>query len=318
LNLDKRKKLAAGISIASNSILVIGKFIVGFLIGSVSVISEAVHSGIDLVAAIVAFVAVREAGKPPDKAHPFGHGKAESISGFFEGLLILIAIVIILKEAIHKIVVGSQIEQVDLGLLIMGLSAVLNFFVSRNLFAVAKKSESLALEADALHLSTDVFTSLGVFIGLLLIKITDIHILDPLFAIAVALFIAHAAYDIIKRSIRDLMDERLSDDEFNAIETVLDEHNELFIDYHDLRSRKSGNKREIDLHLVQRRDILLAEAHDVCDHIEDEIVKIIPGAHVTIHVEPGEPFDDGHWYDSDRLLRHLGLTRQQPPPGNIP
>lgn len=318
MNLDKRKRLAAAISIASNTILVIGKFVVGFLIGSVSVISEAVHSGIDLIAAVVAFVAVRESGKPPDKAHPFGHGKAESISGFFEGLLILIAVVIILKEAIHKMVVGSQVEELNLGLLIMGISAVLNFFVSRNLFAVAKKSESLALEADALHLSTDVYTSLGVFAGLLLIKITDIHILDPIFAMAVALFITHAAYDIIKRSIRDLMDERLSDNEADAIETVLAEHKELFIDYHDLRSRKAGSKREIDLHLVQRKDIPLADAHAVCDHIEDEIVKIIPGAHVTIHVEPGEPDDDRHWYDSERLLRHLGLTRQQPPTEKIP
>ena len=310
MNLDQRKKLAAAISIVSNTILVAGKFVIGIMIGSVSVISEAVHSGIDLMAAVVAFIAVRESGKPPDKAHPFGHGKAESISGFFEGLLILIAIVIILKEAIHKIVVGSQVEELNLGLLIMGVSAVLNFIVSRNLFAVAKKSESLALEADALHLSTDVMTSLGVFVGLLLIKITDIHILDPIFAIAVALFIAHAAYDIIKRSIRDLMDERLSDNETEAIEKVLVEHRELFIDYHDLRSRKTGSKREIDLHLVQRKDIPLDKAHDVCDHIEEEIAKVIPNSHTTIHIEPGEPPDDRPWYDSDRLLRHLGLTRQ--------
>jgi cation diffusion facilitator family transporter len=292
LNFNRSKKIAAGMSIASNTILVAGKLIVGILINSVSVISEAVHSGIDLMAAVVAFIAVREAGKPPDKQHPFGHGKAESLSGFFEGLLIFLAIIIIVYQAILKIIHGAVIGEPDYGLWIMGISAILNFIVSRQLFKVSKKSESLALEADALHLSTDVLTSVGVFVGLLLIKITDLHILDPLVALGVAVVIARAAYRIVKRSFKELMDEGLSENEQTAIENVLKDHSGFFIGFHDLRSRRTGNVREIDLHLVQSQDISLADAHKVCDHIEEEILKVIPNAHVTIHVEPFEADSD--------------------------
>jgi cation diffusion facilitator family transporter len=288
VDINQKKKFTAGLSVASNTVLVIGKLIIGIMIGSVSVISEAVHSGMDLIAAIIAFFAVREAGKPPDDMHPFGHGKAESISGAFEGLLIFVAIIIIVYEAIHKLIRGTALVSLDWGLLIMGVSAVLNTIVSRQLFKVARKSESLALEADALHLSTDVLTSAGVFVGLLLIRFTGLHVLDPIIALGVALVIGHAAYDIVKRSVKDLMDEKIPDSELTTIEKILIEHRGLFIDYHDLRSRRTGNIREIDLHLTQSKEITLDEAHKLCDHIEEELKAKIPKVHITIHVEPFE------------------------------
>lgn len=288
MTLEQRKKFTAGLSVASNTILVLGKLVVGFWINSVSVISEAVHSGIDLVASIIALFAVREASKPADHQHPFGHGKAEAISGFFEGMLIFVAIVIILYEAVKKILHGSEVVRVDWGLVVMGVSAGMNILVSWQLFRVARKTDSLALEADAVHLSTDVFTSLGVFCGLLLIRITGLHILDPLIALGVAVVIGHAAYDIIKRSIRDLMDERVPEDELAVIESVLVEHTKHFIGFHDLRSRKTGSKREIDLHLLFCRHTHLEDAHAVTDHLEEELRGKIPKAHVTIHMEPCE------------------------------
>jgi cation diffusion facilitator family transporter len=288
MDINQQKKFTAGLSVASNTILVVGKLIIGIIIGSVSVISEAVHSGMDLVAAVIAYFAVREAGKPPDKLHPFGHGKAESISGAFEGLLIFIAIIIIAYQAIHKLIIGSEVVSLNLGLFIMAISAILNTIVSRQLFKVAKKSESLALEADALHLSTDILTSAGVFFGLLLIRITGFNILDPIIALCVAIVIGRAAYDIIKRSVKDLMDESISDVELSIIRDILNTHRSLFIDFHDLRSRKTGNIREIDLHLVQSKEISLDEAHKVCDHIEEELKAKIPRVHITIHVEPFE------------------------------
>ena len=309
MTLNQKKKFTAGLSVASNTILVIGKFVIGISINSVSVISEAVHSGMDLIAAIIAFFAVRESGKPPDHEHPFGHGKAEAISGAFEGLLIYVAIAIIVYEAIAKIVKGTTVASLDLGLLIMAVSAIMNTIVSRQLFKISRKTESLALEADALHLSTDVLTSVGVFAGLLLIRITHLHILDPLIALGVALVIGHAAYGIIKRSIRDLMDEKLSSDELEVIEKVLREHSPHFIGFHDLRSRKSGNIREIDLHLVQCRQVNLADAHRVCDHLEEELHREIPLAHLTIHVEPCE--EDCEEYtgtckvDIDEIKSHI-------------
>ncbi len=285
---DHIKQNTAALSVVSNATLVTGKLIIGLAINSISVISEAIHSGIDLIAAVVAFFAVRESAKPPDRKHPFGHGKAESLSGAFEGLLIFVAFAIILYEAVQKIAGQGVVDKVDWGLVVMGISAMMNIIVSRRLFKVARKTDSLALEADALHLSTDVFTSIGVFIGLLLIKFTGLHILDPLIAIGVAIVIGHAAYGIIKRALRDLMDEKLSDDEIDAIEAIMEEHRPHFIGFHDLRSRKSGNIREIDLHLVQCRYIDLANAHKVCDHLEEELRQKIPAAHVIIHVEPCE------------------------------
>ncbi|SYZ72649.1 putative cation efflux protein [Candidatus Zixiibacteriota bacterium] len=306
---DRAKQNTAALSVASNTTLVVGKLIVGLAIGSISVISEAIHSGIDLIAAIVAFFAVRESAKPPDREHPFGHGKAESLSGAFEGLLIFVAIVIILYEAAQKIIGRGVVEKVDLGLVVMGISAAMNFVVSRRLLRVAKETDSLALEADALHLSTDVFTSLGVFAGLLLIKLTGWHILDPLIAIGVAVVIGHAAFGILRRSVRDLMDEKLSDDETDIIVKILDEHRPHFVGFHDLRSRKSGNRREIDLHLVQCRFIDLENAHKICDHLEEELVKKIHHAHVTIHVEPCDDDCDGDpthcQIDLNRFRSHL-------------
>lgn len=294
---------------ASNTILVLGKLVIGFLINSVSVISEAVHSGIDLVASIIALVAVREASKPADHQHPFGHGKAEAISGAFEGMLIFVAIVIIVYEAVKKILYGAEVHRVDWGLVVMGASSLMNSLVSWQLYRVAKKADSLALEADAIHHSTDVFTSLGVFIGLVLIRITRLQILDPLVALGVAVVIGRAAYDIIKRSIRDLMDEHIPEEEVATVENVLNEHYRQFVGFHDLRSRKSGAHREIDLHLVLCRYTHLDEAHAVTDHLEEELKRKIPEAHITIHMEPCDrdclQYQDRCEIEREKLEAHL-------------
>lgn len=162
----------------------------------------------------------------------------------------------------------------------------MNTIVSWQLFRTAKKTESLALEADALHLSTDVFTSLAVFAGLLLIRITGIHLLDPITALIVALVISKAAYGIVRKSIKDLMDENISPEELGEVKNILDSHYRHFVEFHDLRSRKSGDIREIDLHLVQCRKKTLDDAHAVCDHLENELQKKINKTHITIHVEP--------------------------------
>jgi cation diffusion facilitator family transporter len=288
VNWEKRKRFTAGLSVISNSLLVLGKFIIGFSMKSVSVISEAVHSGIDLIAAVIAFIAVWQASKPPDKEHPFGHGKAEPISGSFEGMLIFVAIVIIIYESIKKIITGAEVQKIYLGLVIMGISAVLNTIVAWQLFRVAKKTDSLALEADAIHLSTDVLTSLGVFGGLFIIHFTGLHILDPIIALGVAVVIGRAALNIIKRSVRNLMDERLSEDELSIVERILMEHYGQFVNFHNLRSRKSGSQREVDLHLVQCRHIHLEDAHAVCDHLEEELKSKLGKINITIHAEPCE------------------------------
>jgi cation diffusion facilitator family transporter len=188
--MNKKVKIAR-LSIASNTFLIVIKLIVGLLSGSVSIISEAIHSSMDLLAAIIAFFAVKISDTPADKEHPYGHGKYENVSGVIEAFLIIIASFWIIIEAVKKIFDHTPIESVGMGFIVMFISAAVNFVVSRKLYKVAKATESIALEADALHLKTDIYTSAGVGVGLLLIWITGATFLDPLVAMLVEIGRAH-------------------------------------------------------------------------------------------------------------------------------
>jgi cation diffusion facilitator family transporter len=273
------------ISIVSNSLLIVFKITAGIFMGSVAVISEAIHSGIDLLAAIVAYMAVRKADQPADEDHPFGHGKFENISGFFEALLIFAAAGLIIYEAVKKFFHSFEVENLSWGIGVMAVSAIVNIVVSRILFASAKKHGSIAIEADAMHLWADVFTSVGVLLGLLLISLTNWHILDPIIAILVAGLILRASLDLTVRSIADLADRKLPDNEIDSIHSVVSRFPEV-MGYHKLRTRKSGNRREIDVHIKIDRNSTVAAAHDLCFRIENAIKSELAGAYVTIHVEP--------------------------------
>ncbi len=280
------KQKAALLSIFSNSILIIFKLIAGVLMGSVSVISEAIHSSIDLLASLIAFFSIREASKARDDEHPFGHGKYENVSGFVEALLILIAAILIIFEAIKKIVDGGKVDNVYAGIFVMLVASIVNFIISMVLLKIAKKTDSIALEADAMHLLTDVFTSLGVFGGLILLKITNWKIVDPLTALFVAILIIKTSIDLIKKSLNDLVDSRLPDEDLTKITEIIEAHAQV-ITYHNLRTRKSGPTREIDVHVHVHVDTSLVEAHTLCDRIEEEIKAVLPGeSYVVIHPEP--------------------------------
>ena len=190
------KQNVARLSIFSNAFLTIAKLIVGLSIGSVSIISEAIHSGMDLFASFIAYFSVRKSAMPPDVDHAFGHGKYEDASGLIEAMLIILAAAIIIWEAVNKLIHGGDTLSSDLlfiGMIVMAVSACLNFFVSQKLMKVAKATDSIALESDAWHLRTDVFTSAGVVVGLILIKITGLTFLDSVIAILVALLILREA-----------------------------------------------------------------------------------------------------------------------------
>ena len=288
-DLNAVKVETARISVASNACLVALKLAVGIAIGSVAVVSEAVHSGIDLVAAVVAFVSVRKSGEPPDERHSYGHGKFEDISGLFESILIFVAAGIIVYEALSRLLSGgSAFEPGALfaGIGVMALSAIVNWAVSRRLMGVARDSGSIALESDAWHLRTDVYTSLGVFAGLVLIRLTGIPWIDPLVAIGVAVLIMKAAYDLTRRSFGDLIDQRLPDRDEERIRAIIRDHYSTYVDFHALRTRRSGPEQFIDLHMVVRGDLSVGEAHDLTDHLEADIRAEFPRASVTIHVEP--------------------------------
>jgi cation diffusion facilitator family transporter len=273
------------ISIISNSYLIILKIVAGVVMGSVAVISEAIHSGIDLLAAVIAYIAVRKADEPPDKDHPFGHGKFENISGAFEAMLIFTAAGLIIYEAVKKLIDPAEVENLDWGIGVMAVSTIVNIFVSRILFRSAKKHGSIAIEADAMHLWVDVFTSVGVMVGLVLIRLTHWEVLDPVIAIFVAGLIVKASFDLTIRSIADLADQKLPDSELQIIQTVIESYPEIN-SYHKLRTRKSGSRREIDIHIQVDREMSLAASHDLCFRIENAIKAKLPGAYVTIHVEP--------------------------------
>lgn len=274
----------ARLSIISNTCLIIMKLVVGIISGSVSIISEAIHSSMDLMAAIIAFFSVKVSDNPPDSRHPYGHGKVENISGVIEALLIFVAAIWIIIEAVKKLL-GAEIEleSIGIGSLIMLVSAVVNTIVSRKLYKVARETHSVALEADALHLKTDVYTSLGVAIGLGLILLTGINWLDPVVAILVALFIIRESYILLKRAFTPLLDEAWEDDDIDDLEKAL---NDMNVNYHQLRTRIAGNYRFIDLHIDIPKDQSVEAAHKYCDMIEEKLTVRFENLNVTIHVEP--------------------------------
>lgn len=296
----KRKILAATLSVVSNTILVLAKLVIGVLSGSVSIISEAAHSALDLFAAVIALFSVRVSGLPADREHPYGHGKVENLSGAIEAVLILLAAIFIIHESVDKLRNPRGIEHVSWGLYVMGLSVVMNTLVSRYLFKVARETDSMALEADAHHLSTDVWTSLGVFAGLILIGITDLmgftgwHIVDPLVAIGVALMIMRVAFSLTRRAAGPLLDVRLPEDELREIEKIVMTSPEI-VGYHKLRTRKAGPFREIDVHIIFPSNMPIVEAHGIAEDVEDRMRERFSNTHVITHLEPdtddtlGEP-----------------------------
>lgn len=278
---------AARLSIISNSVLVCLKLGVGLSIGSVAVISEAIHSATDLVASIIAFFAVRASDAPPDTEHPYGHGKMESVSGVGEALLILLAGGYIIFESVRALLSHRESEHVGWGIGVMVFSALVNIFIARYLFHVARTTDSLALEADAHHLNIDVWTSVGVVVGLALVAITGNHLFDPIVALLVALFILKTGWDILKRAFAPLVDERLPEAEIRRVEEVMINNPDI-LGWHKLRTRKAGSHRHIDVHIQVDDDMSLRDAHQLTEDLEDDIRAALPNVHVVIHTEPFE------------------------------
>jgi cation diffusion facilitator family transporter len=277
------KTKTARLSVISNTLLIIMKLVVGLVTGSVSILSEAIHSSIDLIAAIIAYFAVKVSGTPPDERHPFGHGKVENVSGVIEALLIFVASVWIISEAIKKLIHPEKPGVLVLGIIVMVVSAVINTFVSRRLYKVARKTDSVALEADALHLKTDVITSAGVALGLALMWITGWHIMDPIIALMVALLIIYESWMLLRKAFSPLLDTALSTEEIEKLERILDE---MDVEYHDLRTRAAGHLRFVEFHLDVPPKETIETIHDRCDVIEERIKREFNDITVVIHPEP--------------------------------
>ncbi len=287
------KSNAAIWSVVSNSALVGLKLTVGIAIGSVSVISEAIHSGVDLLAALIAWFAVRQAEKPADKEHPWGHGKWENVSGTVEALLIFAAAVGILWGAFRKIIHPAEIENVSWGVVIMAVSSLANFIVSSHLMRVARRSDSIALEADARHLHVDILTSAGVMVGLLVMGAghvfapsVDLRWVDPVAAIAVSMLIFKAALDLTRQAARDLVDTRLPAEEEQWIRNRLMSFGGTICGFHHLRTRKSGSNRFVEIDIVLPAGMTVGDSHASGKRFTAELDERFPGIDVNIHIDP--------------------------------
>ncbi|MDD5223130.1 MAG: cation diffusion facilitator family transporter [bacterium] len=295
------------ISVISNTILTFGKLVCGIWMSSAAVISEGVHSGIDLIAAVIAFLSVRQSGLPADREHPFGHGRYENISGFVEGVLIFMAALLIIIEAVEKILNPSAVRQLSVGMAVMGVSAAVNILVSSLLFRVARKTESVAIEADAEHLRTDVITSLGVLGGLLMIKLTGWHILDPLIALGVAGLIISVAVRITRKSFEGLVDTKIEADEERRIIRAIEEKSGQMVWLHEIRTRKAGVDRFVDLVIYGCHNLDIEKVHQICDTIEEKIKQEINNANILIHVEPCPDVECNHKMSECRMLKNKGV-----------
>jgi len=293
MEMQKQKVFVAALSVLSNTILIILKLIVGVIIGSVSVLSEAIHSGVDLLAAIIALLAVRKSSKPADQDHAYGHGKYENLSGAIEALLIFVAAAWIIFEAIHKLIKPQPIEAVGWGVGVMLFSSVVNIVVSHLLFKVGQKTDSIALQADAWHLLTDVYTSAGVMVGLLVLWFgkwfmpqLDWHWIDPAAALGVALLIIKAAYHLTVQSIRDLLDVSLPPGEEIWVKNKIKAMYPQVRGFHNFRSRKSGATRFVEFHLMLDATMSVQDSHAVNDRIVREIKCRFKDSKVMVHIEP--------------------------------
>lgn len=287
-NIFTNKKLAASFSVISNLTLIILKLVTGFISGSVSIISEAIHSGSDFLASVIAFFAIQKSEQPADRDHQFGHGKYEDAAGFVEGSLIILASLYIIYEAGKKLAgVSEPMNNSYLGIAVMMFSVLTNIFVSTYLFKVAKETDSIALYSDAEHLRTDVYSSLTVFLGLIIIHFTGLHIIDSIIAIIVAMIIMHAGYKICKTTMNDLLDGSLPDKDINEIKNIIKNHAEHGISsIKEIRTRKSGKDKDIIIILLVNGNLTVSFVHNLCDKLENEIEKALGNTKVTIHIEP--------------------------------
>jgi cation diffusion facilitator family transporter len=286
---------AAAVSIVSNTALIVLKLVAGAVTGSVAIITEAVHSGVDLVASTIAYFSVRQAETPADASHRYGHEKFENVAAAAEGVLILIGSGVIVYASVRSLVVGPELEALGFGIAVVAFATAVNLIVSTWLFRRARETQSAALEGDAAHLRTDAYTSLGVLAGLALVHWTGAEWLDPAVALAIAVAIVVTGLKIVARSWGVLVDQALPDEELAAIREAIQEFAPRgVVGYHQLRTRRAGARRYVDLHLQFREGTSLEAAHATAHALSDDISRRLPGgADVLIHLEPADKVRPG-------------------------
>jgi len=276
---------AAGLAMAVILGLIVLKVVVSAISNSISIAAQAADSILDVFSTGITLVALRMSVVPADAQHTFGHGKAEGLSALLQAVLVLGAGGFIVYSAIHRISNGAAI-QADEGIAVMVVSIGASFFLSRHLRRVAKATGSTAIDASARNIGADVYSAVGVLLGLLLVRATGAAILDPIVALVMSVFVLKAGGGVAVRAIRELLDSALPQEEQGALSSCLREHSSELVGFHAIRSRRSGEQRFIDLHLVMPRNYSVERAHAVCDHLERDIKERIAHANVLFHIEP--------------------------------
>jgi len=282
------RKSVAKLAIGAISSLIVMKAVASILTGSIAIRADAIHSAIDLVGVVIGYIGIKISGKPPDERHPFGHGKAENIAGVIIAGLIFVAAGTISYQAVKRIIAGAPLELITVGIYVTAAAIAINAIVSWKVLRVARATDSIALEATGRDLLADVWSSCAVLVGLILVRLTRLSILDPIVALSVAGLITRTAYLTMKKSFGGLIDVRLPEAEEEVIRSCIMEprYNDQIAGFHELRTRKAGSQRYIDLHLVVNRTLSLERAHEICDQIEAEIANKLRDTSVTIHPEP--------------------------------
>jgi cation diffusion facilitator family transporter len=279
-------KGAASLFLATVIGLIVLKVVVGTLTHAISIWAQAADSSLDFLAVVLTFATVGYAGKEPDREHPFGHGKAEGVAAGVQAILIFGASALIIWSAVQRLVSGAAVQLTEAGMAVMAVSIVASILLSRHLFKVARATGSTILEANAHNIRADIYSASGVLVGLAVVRLTGLAVLDPIIALAMSAFILKAGYDVSRRAFGELLDIRLSPEEEAEIMAAIEQHQLRVAGFHALRTRKAGTRRFVDLHLVMPPDCRLAEAHDLCDAIEESIKGRLQSSSITIHVEP--------------------------------
>lgn len=277
---------AAGLSIITATSLAIIKLVTGILTGSMAVLSSAIDSLLDILMSGVNFFAIREAERPADQTHPFGHGKYETLATMIQSLVIAGSGLWIIFEAVSRLRRGVVLSRLDEGIGVLLVSTVASILISRYLRRVARETDSSALQADSLHFAMDVYTNLGLAVGLVVIRFVQVPWLDPVLSILIALYILFEALRLVRHGLRDVLDEELPVVVREEVERLIQAHREDITGYHNLRTRRAGSQKIMDFHLTVCKHLSVEEAHSIADHLEKRIEEDIRGSDVTIHIEP--------------------------------
>lgn len=284
---DSSTKLRASrLSITVATLLALLKMVTGFSVNSIAVIAMAIDSVMDILMSAINYIGIRFAAEPADARHPYGHGKFETMAALVQSAIIFAIGIIIGKEAIARLISGEFVmEHLEFGIAVMALSTVISFFLSRYLNRVALKTDSIALKTDALHYSTDVWSNGGVFVALVIMYFLPIPWIDPVISLVVAVYIMKEAVMMLWRVFQELTETALPDELQQEIEAIINDEKAL-IDFHDLRTRKSGSINVMDLHITVCRFFTIEQAHRIADKVEARIKNGVPNADVVIHIDP--------------------------------